>query len=448
MAEQLLLVRRDDYTADVDSLSLLPYLANEGWQQSIANDETSLEETLTLHVQGTSHDDLASKIQAIETKIEQINYRKLGERYQIWLRAQLSGETNARQAMVTSIKRDRAKLIGMFANKASAPALIDYPLVIRRTPSWEETSYTARTGSNVNCLGGTASISAPGGDVPARFGLTTLSGRDLQEIWIGFRSVRHGTLANFVSVWNLRKGAALTDGDVGTDAPNTDATAADGYKAFVTFATVATLTRRVSIQANQAAGTPADQRGAYLVLLRAKCTSSRSARVRLTHGWPSAYTKTKLPRVTIPAFVSWKLYEMGVVEIPPSTQSINGLINLDYYTMEVEAESTGGSGNLDLDCLILIPLDGLIHASIVDIGNECAMQIVQSADGSVSGIGYAGGSPFFAVTAEMTNGLPIDSSLMVVAGQRSTVGGGSVKGDLTSVTMQVWRRWRVLRGSA
>ena len=91
MAEQLQLVRRDDFTADIDSLDLLSLfkMDGDGWEQSAASaGDESVEEVMTFHVPGTSHNNLASVVQSLDEKIEQVEwYRDAVERYGVWLRA-------------------------------------------------------------------------------------------------------------------------------------------------------------------------------------------------------------------------------------------------------------------------------------------------------------------------------------------------------------------------
>jgi len=67
MAAQVKLVRRRDFSSDVSTLSLFNYedgfsLTRDGWIQAVAGDDGgSVAEAMTLHVKGTSHEDLASK---------------------------------------------------------------------------------------------------------------------------------------------------------------------------------------------------------------------------------------------------------------------------------------------------------------------------------------------------------------------------------------------------
>lgn len=457
MPAQLSLVLRDDFTGDVESLDLLPWLANEGWEMRIADSDTGpVDEVITMHITGTSDDDLAANVQNLEAALTSVTRRRSGEKYTLWLRVQLDGETNARQALVLSVRRGTAKINGLFASEY---ILAEYQLGLQRKPFWEEISPTALSLNGIDALGGVvAAVTSPGGDVDARVGLVEFAGVDggggpLFEFWAGFRAARHaqtpGDLANFVAVWNLHKGQAVygAGGDVGTDAENIDSTAADGYKAFVTFSSTY-LRPRITINVAEAAASPNDQRGLYLILARAKTTATLVARLRLAHGWPGQSLMAIQPRIRIDSGY-WQFYELGTVEIPPASQAINSLVNLNYYTLRIDAELESGSGNLDLDCLVLIPLDGMIHAIngnvVYSSGSTSPMQIVNAADGSVSGVGYVNVIPYFTVEAEVRGGMPNETCLLVIAGQRHAQ---SVKGDIVTVNLQAWRRWRALRGIA
>ena len=107
MAAQVKLVRRRDFGSDISSLSLFNYedgfsLTRDGWIQAVARDgDESVAEAMTLRVEASSHDDLASMLQLMDGKIEEVSwYDNAAERYGVWLRTQLPDEAHARQALI------------------------------------------------------------------------------------------------------------------------------------------------------------------------------------------------------------------------------------------------------------------------------------------------------------------------------------------------------------
>ena len=113
MAVQIKLVRREDTKAvasDVSSISLLSGTDGfdleyyGGWTQAVAQGLTpgNLAETLNLIVTGDDKDDLAANLQALDDKLKQAEWYwdDPTERYGVYLRAQLTGETHARETLV------------------------------------------------------------------------------------------------------------------------------------------------------------------------------------------------------------------------------------------------------------------------------------------------------------------------------------------------------------
>jgi len=147
MASQLKLVRTYDGTADIDTLDLLNYtdgfdIAYEGWIPKVpAQDESEVIDTLTLRVAGTSHDDLASKLQRIAQFSEYARWYRQNpsERYGVWLRAKLSDESEARQTFVHNI--DHAPAASVYSRAVNENYhLNNYIMQLRRVPYWEGTS--------------------------------------------------------------------------------------------------------------------------------------------------------------------------------------------------------------------------------------------------------------------------------------------------------------------
>jgi hypothetical protein len=220
MAEQLVLVKRTDLGSDVGTLNLLTWLSQEGWQMSLGDGETAIDEAMTLHVPGTSDNDLAVNIQALDALLVTVkNFSNPLEPYGIWLRSQLPGETGARQALILEAKRDKAQVVDRFAQQQHM--LRDYVLGLKRTAAWEDTADVPVSLLHLNTVGGMAEIGTVLGDVAARVALAIVDdfnggASPFSNIWIAFRSNRFGAAANFVPCWeaelgHVTGGAAITN---------------------------------------------------------------------------------------------------------------------------------------------------------------------------------------------------------------------------------------------
>src|SRR5512139_1040602 len=256
MAAQLKLVRLADFAADVDSVDLLASgysLRADGYQPVVAPiGARSVHESITLELQGTSVDDLASMVQDIDEKIKQLQWwldNPTVEQYQIWLRVQADGESSPRQAQILNI--EPASRVNLFSTIDTTEYYItEYQFGIERTALWEHPyAYPATTAkTNLNCIGGMVELSETiNGDIPARLARfdfkSNAAGQDFGKFWAGWRTSRFGTVGNFEPVWSLSDGAPETDTTSGADA-----TAYNGNALTCTFATVATLVERAYIK--------------------------------------------------------------------------------------------------------------------------------------------------------------------------------------------------------
>lgn len=461
MAAQLDLVRRDDPLADIDSLSLLSYLAEEGWVQSIAKPgDARVNEVITLHIVGTSDDDLASKVQALDEKIKQANwYRPPIETKSVWLRSKTLNETGIRQAQILAARRsDGIQITSPFAYKNSIAK--EYKLALERTPFWESLyPYPVESFTMLSVLGGAATLSGTvRGDANARLirlVLTPPSGlpAPFNDFWLGFKSNRHGNPANFVSVWTLHVAPTIRAIDTTAVA---DSSAYNGTKAVTTFATQPGLTPlgRASTFVSDMTGNVADQRGLYAVLLRAKVSNtSTQVRVQLLFGFGSTNTGA----ITEPIYRSrqlitqdqWQLYPMGDISIPPA--HVDSSFILSNVGVQILAERLVGTGNLELDCIILMPVDdGFIYVRApTEIIYITPLVIIQNPDDSIRvAIANTNFQVFFTPSPTPRNlSLPSnDSSPRIIVAAQGDLNGSS-KTDTIDVAITYATRWATLRGS-
>ncbi len=458
MAEQLKLVLRDESVdfyggaGDVSSLDLSSWVAENGWVQSVATDAPTVDEVLTLHVPGTTDDNLAANIQSLDAMLVNAERAQDWKNFkEVWLRSQMVGETGARQAMIKAIRRGKAPVIDPLAR--TAHYFRDYTLGVERTALWEGTALRTVSGTGISSLGGKLNYTGIVGDRPARVALSRVldTGDALRDFWFGVQSQRlNATPANFNPVWNLR---LTPPGNYGADTTggvtNADATAQDGYKVVCTFATVPTLLPRVKLTTQYVTNA---QPGRYLVLLRALCTSTRVARVRLGAGYNMVTAGgffNPLPKRTVINSTSWRLYPLGVVDIPVRPNS-----SIDFSTagIQIEAESVSGSGNLEMDCGILIPaLDGYMHVKS-DVGFNTVsryFEVYHRPDNEISGkvidvATPASYKPIEELHPDHKNwGLEPGNGTIVCAGQLVS----SNKDDTMDLAFYAYERWLTLRGA-
>lgn len=458
MAVQLKLVRLEESVeSDVDSISLLAYtdgfdLAANGWQEILANgQEDFVTEAMTLRGKGSSHDNLASKLQGLIDKIIQTGRHRDSdvEKYSVWLRAQLTNETGARQTLVRGAAVGKLPLHGYPALNSSA--LPEIGLAVDRKPLWENTSSDTQEFTGVSTVGGTSAYTTVAGDHLARFRRVYFMGESgggspLKQCWLGLRSSRYGTPANFQSTWSLRLSGTFGSDTTGATT-NADATAKDGYKTITTFGTPG-LVQRARIRVSDVTANTEDQRGVYTVLLRAKTTSTAVCRVRLADGPYGGSNFRFRGRVPI-SNTSWALYPMGTVQIPSPGNSFFAL-TVSNYSLRIDAELASGSGNLEMDCLILIPRDeGFVYSDGGNITYHLTtpdfLLVSNLADGRKYSERYKSGTGVMDIgSPELTGGVPTGTGIIVLASQRDAV---STLADTLKVIVIYNERWGSLRGS-
>jgi len=472
MALQISLVWINN-TTDLDEMSLVDFTdgfmpAQNGWVQQVATDEQrSVIEAMTLQIRAASDDDLAAKIQSLDLWKKRVAWsRNTAEVRQVWLRAAIEDETEARQAQVLDL--NYALVTSLLDQQVVQFSLLrSLTLALERTPYWEDVApYPTTTAiTSLGSCGGIKEMSETiYGDVPARLALlnsTPHSPAQMGEFWIGWKSDQLGDPANFQPVWSLDKSIFIGTGyTVGADTTvAADVTAVDGNKVVCTFATVPTLSQRTITQVNDVVSDSdehTDQRGTYLVLLRAKMTDTSIARVRMLYSFSNnLYMKSPVYNTRqIISGTYWKLYPMGTAVIP-SMRIIPGLL-LSNAAISLQAERASGSGSLEMDCLVLIPMDdGAVHmasALTENLTNGFYLRVIQNADDSIYTISSSSTYIYYPSTVEpmLYKGLVANSSkpYIVTAGQRyvSTTSQNTFT-DLIDVTYTYIPRWRTLRGA-
>lgn len=425
-------------------------LIRDGYRQAISTHGDPVEETLSLRISGSSLNALASNMQTLDGFLTKPYELQEYQMYQsLWLRSQLGTESNTRQTCVFEAKR--APTVEVSGNSAKANVLREYVMGLKREGWWESTVSDNFSSASISALGGVMPYSGLGGDRPARVAMGRISGssNSLNEFWLGVNSTRLDTSpSSFNPVWNLRLGFYTGD-DTTTGTACADSSAQDGYKAVVTFSTTASMVPRVYITCQDVTN---EQAGRFQVLLRAKVTSTRIARVRMGYGslyQANLYFFNTLYPVQISS-TSWKLYPLGQADIPVNPTAAQIGTGLRTAGIKLEAESVSGSGNLDLDCLILIPsLAGVLH---VKGNNPVATgwwyELYHLPNGELRG--KVTDNALLGVTIEELHpyqekwGLYPGDGAIVCAAQYNDV---STKGNTFDLTLNAYERWITLRGN-
>lgn len=369
VAQLQLVKRRDTDAGDIDTVDLLSLpieLQYEGWQQATPaqQGQATVDDVITLLLNAGNDDTLATALQSIDSKVKQTSWGQdplnpVG----VWLRSRLSTETNQRQSFIKALKRSALTITDPLAYQS---VLQKYSLGITRMPVWENVFVTKISSGSVTANGFKVSYSVDG-DAHARVSTLEIYGKSVgaaadlyREVWLGAKGDRYGvTPANFAPVWNVAAHTLVAGTDVTQVA---DATALASFRLTCDFGTVTTMAIRALSQCSEHTANPNDQRGKYILLLRAKTSdASLVCNVRACMGYQDTNNLAYLPRYPISsANGGWKYYTLGTVKIPATDGFWQQ--DLTYSTLGIAAEKVSGSGSLYIDSFILIPAEHSSHA--------------------------------------------------------------------------------------
>lgn len=402
-------------------------LAANGWSTKTASDGEGIWEVFEIvsdAVDATLRTTKANFDRLIEQAL--VYKDKLYESVPVLLKWQSEGETS-KQALVLNGESE------ILADEIYSPLLglngggAIMRLAVKRHPDWEIAAETSGA-DNVSTLGGSFALSiTKKGTTPGRIAKLLINDgpAELQhKIWCGIRPTRLGT-AGFQSIWEAEDGHLFIDA-----ADTVDASASDGNRVTVDFATVPSMIKRFTVNWFQASGGNSDDLiGRYLVLGRVKLsTAATEVAVQLRHGWAFAGSSlyqsvvgtTYLSAVDTPALTDWNLVELGVVDIPP-TGNRSGISSAEMggYSLLIFAQRLAGA-NLLFDCFVLIPAEHLFTAIGARVNDNVAhlLAAYTGPDDFQTAIGVTGSTENHNCEFGFENWrFPIDGGIVVYASQ-------------------------------
>jgi hypothetical protein len=469
LAEQLKIVRHYVTTDVEDSLDLRfaggsgVFVADAGWIPKFGENDI-VTEILNLTVQGTTRNNLATRLQSIETRLEQIRQfiEATPEKYYVVLRDQIADETNARQAWLAGFS---AQLEQTF----HTPELIvkNYRLGLDRTPWWESVDDfdIVLTNGAIACHGGYDVLTLPAtvgiqGSMPARIAQTTiersLGGVSVTEIWAGFRTARFGTLANFTCPW-----WASFAGSYGYD--TTTMMGIWGSDVACTFASHPEMVMRFKVRAHDiTASNYDDLRGTFDVIALMRVDSGTTASVRLDNLLGTTVVAYGTP--VLADSTTWKYYNLGRITWPPAgriTSMISPTPLWAEAALQMSAQRISGSGSAYFKIMVPVPVnEGFFHVSGMNVyytspSNYQAARLTMDPLGSVMGTQLkrlTSPSILGAYTPLDTRGtapstfhLPVSTATRIVVAAQTA---SPDSADTVNLAFYAHERFRTLRGTA
>jgi len=365
---------------------------------------------------------------------------------EVWLHWQSDDDASEKRALVYGGSLD------MEPRARFDSPIIRVHLTVERG-AWELTTGTTSSATGISALGGTHTISGSAiGGRGARLAHLKIYGTaatPLTEVWAGVRGLRGGDsyLGNaFDPTLDLTVDATYSV-DAGS---TTDATAHGSSRVTVTFATAAGMEPRAYAEYYDKSDL---YYGRYLVVARYKSPGTASGKIKLRYGNgfgdPGTSGLTEYEPVVYSATTDWRLLPLAAIDIPRQRGS-NDLELLQLATMRlwVYASRTGGTGDLYLDTLTLVPLDVFAYmdqanVSLPDVGDTAkdggAAHWFWGADGTMQALTTNNAAIPTAkngVDYAMSDGLlPWDGAILVVLAQADDGAGGSGVSDTVDISV-------------
>lgn len=457
-------IANSDGTITYNFLTAVLKIKADDWTTSIDSEGRTVESMILV-----GKDTDANIIAAAQTIAELQESVKLFSEspfnyYSIWYEYSATAET-AKRALIYDIqfKPVPRSVYGPTLGKGGS----FYSLVITHSSKWEDRTFTSAWGiggGTFSCLGGTVTLAAIKGSLPARlsqfvigrYAGSGVAADPITRLWTGIRPTRYG-VSSFVPKWELEDGTAVEDtaGAIETGASIVGLAPANCMEC--DFATKTGLYRRVLISIDDVIADTNYNHfiGSYLVLLRYKLSAAGTVGVQMRTGFvdnaPFAPHEEKYVTST-----AWRYVELGEISIPPfSVRSDSGALHIQSFEIGILAERLSGTPSIFLDCLILIPSEHIATATGSDVYFDATPDPDESGianyysyeDGETSAVGLfsVGAAVSVNVTLDYTFRnweIPIDGGLFVMAGEQEAL---QDLDDVVSASMYYYPRHRVHR---
>lgn len=447
--------------------------ADESWSPVISYDGGDVVESIPCALEASSDDDMAAAVQALHRIQENVRYYvnepSSQHTQETWLEWSMLDESSTyapRRRLVKAM--DAAFDSGQWftCGEGNLAQELRMVLTLRCTGWWESTSNDSPLDTTLTTTLMEA-IAMPGlvGDAPGRLSNITLRGTAGPGVdhvfgaYVAFRSEkRHGTLANFVPVWELEDGTAN-----GADTSSVARAGASGGNVMATdFSALATFSARVYIEFDDVTANFSDNYGRFVVLYRGQVdAATTSCTVRVDLRPATATIVSADPTVNGVAFTvdndsTWRVYDTGlVVQLPPSaTHTIMDINELYGFTVSASRESVAGT--LYSDCLVLVPIDEyMLYYKFPDVrtvgapGEYVQTRFYVGPDDS-TGVYQITSASAYVVSIDIPytegDGVPPGDSYIYFLIYDSGSGDNTLTSD-TTVTMDIYPRYHSLQGA-
>jgi len=383
MPFKLTLERYNEATVNLNSGSVPGFWLDSGDDNWQAKEPTSdpfdapqtITEELSLLVKGTSHDSLAQLLQDLNDMKQAVRDFELHKPMAkpVCMHVQLSDESYERVALIRRL--DSAE-VSSSASDLIEEYMLRLALSIDRMPYWETFDDLDMSSYETELLPSSTWGTAPvvemhlnvNGDANARVAKLLLqhisTGGTIQNLWLGIRT--HGFEADalghtFVPYFEAESGV-YAKGTTISKIPSAEAFGGTFVRIPSGVSSWMVTTRW--ILGESLWGSPnvylENQFGRYLWLMRARAGNDGTWSTRLLWGYRAMDDRDFSPGPTVDITgTAWHIYEMGYQSVPlyDMRDGIGNSLYTAGYEIRLQAKQNGGTSGLDIDAIVMIPVE-------------------------------------------------------------------------------------------
>ncbi len=447
--------------------------ADESWSPVVSYDGSDVVESIPCVLEAATDDAMAAQVRALHRIQENVRYYvnepSSQHTQETWLEWQMLDESSTyapRRRLVKAMEVAFDSGAWFTCGEGNLAPEVRLVLTLRCAGWWEGDGQSPFDTTLTTTL--MEAIAFPGlrGDAPGRVERIWLRGTagpgmdNVYGAYVACRSEkRHGTLANFVPVWELELGTAN-----GADTSVVARAGASGGNVMATdFTALATMSPRVYLEFTDVTANFSDNYGRYVVLYRGQVDAATTSCVVQVDLLPASATIVgPEPLVEGVAFrvtndTTWQIFDTGlVVQLPPSgTHTIMDINELYGFTVNASRESVAGT--LYSDCLILVPVDEyMLYYRLPNIrtvsapGEYVATRFFVGPDGSTGVYQSTSGSNYVVsidIPYEEGDGAPPGDLYLYFLIFNSPAGANTLTSD-TTVDIDIYPRYHSLQGAS